>query len=88
MEVIIGDRESLPNITAFTDWWSYGDGTSSVNMGAFRNNLPLQDIWMKGINKGKGQLLDFDASRVSDIYKNKAHVAPNNIVFTYWKRFQ
>lgn len=92
MDVIITGRESLPNIVGFTDWWSGGGGTSSSNMGAFYNALPKQSSKYVGTNSGEMQLLGFDASLTTGtgngVYKNNVHVAPNNIVCTYWKRFQ
>lgn len=92
LEVILAEREKLPNIVGFTDWWSGGGGTSSSNMGAFYNALPKQSSKYVGTASGEMQLLGFDASLTTGtgagVYKNNAHVQPNSVTLCYWQRLQ
>lgn len=90
--MLIGQPERLPNIVGFTDWWSYGNGTSSANMGAFFNAAPLLDTGASynPSSGNKSQLLSFDASRTtgtgSGVYQNGAHVQPNTVTTKMWLR--
>ena len=71
----------LPNITGFTDWWSYGTGTNNPT-GAFYSTLSANNSPDSGSNPG--QLLSFDASRSSSIYGNSNTVQPQSIKVFYY----
>lgn len=73
----------LPNITGFTDWWSYGTGTNNPT-GAFFTSITANNSPDSGSNPG--QLLNFDASRSSSIYGNSTTVQPPAFVVNIWKR--
>ena len=73
----------LPNITGFTDWWSYGTGSNNPT-GAFYSTLSANNSPDAGSNPG--QLLSFDASRSSSIYGNSNTVQPPAYVVNIWRR--
>lgn len=74
----------LPNVVGFTDWWSYGFG-SSTPTGAFGNSLtPYSGKGVTTFNASGAlyaQLLDFNANRCSNIYNsNYTEVQPKRIL--------
>ena len=79
----LGDlvEAGLPNITGFTDWWSYGTGANNPT-GAFYSTLSANNSPDPGSNPG--QLLSFDASRSSSIYGNSNTVQPQSIKVFYY----
>lgn len=79
----IGQAEGagLPNITGFTDWWSFGQG-SNLPSGAFYTDSYTNNSPSSGGNPA--QLLRFDASRSNSIYGNSDTVTPENIKYPYY----
>jgi len=52
----------------------------------------VRDVSVLGTNTNQSRTSHLDASTTpgtgNGVYKENAHVAPNNVVCTYWKRFQ
>ena len=95
MEVIIGQRETLPNFTGkithlryLIDTWGVNQGEGVLRMEK-DNNLANAPVNMTNGNTLNYQYkITIDASRQSNIFGNNYKVKPDVITLCYWKRFQ
>lgn len=80
----------LPNIEGFTDWWSYGNGTSYNQMGAFFNAAsPLTGHTINttaGGTANYAQLISFSAQNSNPIYGNSTTVQPPAYFVNIYRR--
>ena len=76
-------NESLPNIRAFPDFWTFGTGSNKPT-GALYSVAPEGENYSPDAGTKLSQLLAFDASRSSSVYQDNAPVQQEAIQYPYF----
>ena len=95
MEVILTEREKLPNIVG--DWGTFkgmavADGGANGALKRTHSTASKYSYVNPALATVDIYSLSFDAASTTGsgygVYKDNAHVQPNAVVATYWKRRQ